>query len=115
MTDTSTLRACMNTNKAYNGLTHPCLGEAGGFMPDLKYRYLAEDVPTGLCFAKGLAEILEIPTPTIDKVMEWAQKCIELEIMVDGKMTGKDLHKTRAPQGVGVTTVKEFLKLAGLK
>lgn len=38
-----------------------------GFMPDLKYRYLAEDVPTGLCFTKGLAELLEVPTPTIDK------------------------------------------------
>ena len=39
----------------------------GGFMPDLKYRYLAEDVPTGLCFTRGLAELLEVPTPTIDK------------------------------------------------
>lgn len=37
-------------------------------MPDLKYRYLAEDVPTGLCFTRGLAELLEVPTPTIDKV-----------------------------------------------
>lgn len=36
-------------------------------MPDLKYRYLAEDVPTGLCFTRGLAELLEVPTPTIDK------------------------------------------------
>jgi len=114
MTDTSTLKACMNTNKAYNGLTHPCKEEGGKFMPDLKYRYVAEDVPTGLCFSKGLAEILEIPTPTIDKVLLWAQSCIELEIMVDGKMKGKDLDKTRAPQGSGVTTVEEFIKAAQL-
>merc|ERR1712039_973985 len=112
MTDTSTLRGCMNTNKAYNGLTHPCLGEAGNFMPDLKYRYLAEDVPTGLCFSKGLAEILGIPTPTIDKVMLWAQGCIGLEIMVDGKMAGKDIGKTRAPQGMGITTTEQFIELA---
>jgi len=84
-------------------------------MPDLKYRYLAEDVPTGLCFAKGLAEILDIKTPTIDKVMTWAQKCIELEILVDGKMKGKDIGQTRAPQALGVTTFKEFAKLACLK
>jgi len=115
MTDTTTLKACMNTNKAYNGLTHPCTGEKGNFMPDLKYRYLAEDVPTGLSFAKGLAEILGIPTPTIDKVMVWAQKCIGLEIMVDGKMKGKDLPKTRAPQGMGITTVQQFIQLANLK
>merc|ERR1712187_402579 len=89
MTDTKTLKGMMNTNAAYNGLTHPCKGEEGNWMPDLKYRYLAEDVPTGLCFAKGLAELLDIKTPTVDKVMLWAQTCIELEIMVDGKMKGK--------------------------
>lgn len=115
MSDTSSLKACMNTNKAYNGLTHPCVGEEGAFMPDLKYRYVAEDVPTGLCFAKGLAEIVGIPTPTIDKVLMWAQECIGMEIIVDGKMTGKDLGKTRAPQGVGVTTLEQFIELASLK
>jgi len=114
MSDTSTLQSCMNTNKAYNGLTHPCKEEGGGFMPDLKYRYLAEDVPTGLCFAKGLAEIIGIKTPTMDKVLTWAQGCIGLEILVDGKMTGKDLDKTRAPQGVGVTTQQAFIEMAGL-
>merc|ERR1712039_118731 len=114
MSDTSTLKSCMNTNKAYTGLTHPCTQTAEGFMPDLKYRYLAEDVPTGLCFAKGLAEILSIPTPTIDKVLTWAQGCIGLEILVNGKMTGKDLDKTRAPQGVGVRNLKQFIALAGL-
>merc|ERR1712176_583837 len=115
MTDTKTLKGMMNTNAAYNGLTHPCKGEEGNYMPDLKYRYLAEDVPTGLCFAKGLAELLDIKTPTVDKVMEWAQKCIELEIMVDGKMKGKDIGQTRAPQALGITTFKEFAKLAVLK
>jgi len=110
MSDTSTLKSCMNTNAAYDGLKHPCKEADGGFMPDLKYRYLAEDVPTGLCFAKGLAEILEVPTPTIDKVMLWAQECIGLEIMVDGKMTGKDLDKTRAPQGMGITTKEAFME-----
>lgn len=114
MTDTSTLKGCMNTNAAYNGLTHPCIDTTQGWMPDLKYRYLAEDVPTGLCFAKGVAEILSIPTPTIDKVMTWAQQQIGLEILVDGKMNGKDISKTRAPQGVGVTTFADFKKLATL-
>ena len=62
-----------------------------------------------------MAEILSVPTPTIDKVMIWAQDCIGLEIMVDGKMTGKDLDKTRAPQGVGITTTADFIKLAKLE
>jgi len=122
MSDTSSLKGCMNTNKGYDGLTHPCVETSSTvtlltsstvtlkrkFMPDLKYRYLAEDVPTGLCFMKGLAEILEVATPTTDKVMMWAQGCIELEIMKDGKMCGKDIGKTRAPQGVGITTLAAF-------
>lgn len=112
--DASTLKLAMNTCKAYVGLTHPCKEEEGGFMPDLKYRYLSEDVPTGLCFSKGLAEILEVPSPTMDKVMMWAQECIGLEIMVDGKMCGKDIAKTRAPQGMGITTAEDFIAKAQL-
>lgn len=115
MSDTSSLKACMNTNKAYDGLTHPCKEVDGKFMPDLKYRYVAEDVPTGICFSKGLAELCAIDTPHIDKVLLWAQDCLEMEILKDGKMQGKDVGKTRAPQGVGVNTMDDFLSLAKLK
>eukprot|EP00404_Azadinium_spinosum_P005905 CAMPEP_0180435920 /NCGR_PEP_ID=MMETSP1036_2-20121128/10740_1 /TAXON_ID=632150 /ORGANISM="Azadinium spinosum, Strain 3D9" /LENGTH=333 /DNA_ID=CAMNT_0022441881 /DNA_START=1 /DNA_END=999 /DNA_ORIENTATION=+ len=96
MTDTSSLRGCMNTNPGYKGLTHPMKEEDGKYMPDLKYRYLAEDVPTGMCFNKGLAEILGIPTPMTDKVLEWAP----------------DVVKTRAPQATGITTIDAFCKAA---
>jgi len=116
MSDTSTLKGCMNTNKAYEGLMHPCIqGEDKKFLPDLKYRYIAEDCPTGLCFSKGLAELCEIPTPTIDKVVIWAQQCLGKEWMVDGKMKGKNISETRAPQGVGVKTLDEFIVLAKLR
>jgi len=114
MSDTSSLKACMNTNSAYKGLTHPCKEEDGKFMPDLKYRYVAEDVPTGLCFAKGLADLCDIPTPQIDKVLIWAQGCLGQEIIVDGKIKGKDVGKTRAPQGSGIKTIEEFITKARL-
>jgi len=115
MTDTSSLKGCMNTNPGYAGLTHPCKEEDGKFMPDLKYRYLSEDVPTGMCFNKGLGEILGVPMPMTDKVMAWAQKCIGMEIMVDGKMCGKDIAKTRAPQATGITTLQQFLTSASIE
>jgi len=108
MTDTSSLRRCMNTNPSYKGLTHPMKEEGGKYVPDLTYRYLCEDVPTGMCFNKGLAEILGIPTPTTDKVLSWAQGCIGMEILVGGKMQGKDIGKTRAPQAVGITDFGRF-------
>jgi len=116
MTDTSTLKGCMNTNKGYDGLKHPCKqNDDGKWVPDLKYRYIAEDCPTGLCFAKGLAELAGIDTPQIDKVMTWCQECLEMELLVDGKMTGKDVVKTRAPQAVGIKTIEEFITSAKLK
>lgn len=114
MTDTSSLRACMNTNPGYKGLTHPMKEEDGKFMPDLKYRYLAEDVPTGMCFNKGLAEILGLSTPMTDTVLTWAQQQIGMEILKDGKMAGADIGKTRAPQALGITTIDEFVKAAGI-
>merc|ERR1712196_573365 len=85
MTDTSSLKACMTSNPGYKGLMHPCKEVDGGFMPDLKYRYLSGDVPTGMCFNYGLGEILGVPMPTTQKVLTWAQECIGLEILVDGK------------------------------
>lgn len=114
MTDTSSLRACMNTNPGYKGLTHPCKEEGGGLVPDLKYRYLQEDVPTGMCFNKGLAEILDIPTPMTDKVLTWAQVHIGMEIMKNGKMCGADIAKTRAPQAIGITTLEAFKNAANI-
>jgi hypothetical protein len=112
MADDSTLKLSMNTCSAYTGLTHPMLPVEGGFMPDLKYRYISEDVPTGLCFTKGLAEILEVPTPTIDKVVTWAQAQLGKSFLVDGKMCGADIGMTRAPQAVGIHTPEDFFKAA---
>jgi len=115
MSDDSTLKSSMNTNAAYRGLTHPMKQEADGLMPDLKYRYVSEDVPTGLCFTKGLAELLEVPTPTMDKVLLWAQDCLGMSLLVDGKMAGPDIGKTRAPQAVGITTADDFFAKAKIK
>jgi len=46
--------------------------------------------------------------------MMWAQECIGLEIMVDGKMCGKDIGKTRAPQAMGISTPEDFIAKAQL-
>ncbi len=92
-----------------------CSQADGTFMPDLKYRYVAEDVPTGLCFTKGLAELLGVETPTMDKVMEWAQGVLGKSFIVDGKMAGADIAQTRAPQAVGITTAGDFFTKAKIK
>jgi hypothetical protein len=114
--DSSTLRKAMNTNSAYDGLCHPMLGEEGNYTPDFKFRYLSEDVPTGLCFTKGLAELLGVKTRTIDTVMLWAQEKLGKEFIgADGKMSGKDVAQTRAPQAYGIKTKSELIRFLGMK
>jgi MFS family permease len=101
--DTSTLRSCLQTNSLYNDVKHACLEADGGVVPDFQHSYLSEDVPIGLAFVKGLAQQYKIPTPTIDKVLAWAQRHLGLEIMVDGELNGRDLHQTCAPRALGIT------------
>ncbi|CAK0831281.1 unnamed protein product, partial [Prorocentrum cordatum] len=161
ITDSSSLKAAMNTNTAYEGLCHPMKEVDGRYVPDFQFRYLSEDtyttkdimqqtkkdsqfgqevevmndklkeqpdqggaragqedgisqdVPTGLCFTKGVAELLGVQTATIDVVLKWAQGKLGKEFLTDAnKMAGKDIAETRAPQAYGVKTradLKKFL------
>jgi len=115
--DCSTLQKAMNTNSAYEGLCHPMKEVDGGYVPDFLFRYLSEDVPTGLCFTKGVADLLGVKTPTIDTVLKWSQAKLGKEfITAKNKMDGKDIEMTRAPQAYGVKTKAElvtFLKMKG--
>lgn len=116
ITDASNLKNAMNTNSAYEGLCHPMKEAEGKYVPDFQFRYLSEDVPTGLCFTKGVASLLGVKTPTIDEVMLWCQEKLGKEFITkSGEMTGKDVSKTRAPQAYGVTTTKELLAFLGIK
>mmetsp|Transcript_16039 Transcript_16039/g.37522 ORF Transcript_16039/g.37522 Transcript_16039/m.37522 type:complete len:408 (+) Transcript_16039:70-1293(+) len=116
ISDASTLEKAMNTNSAYEGLTHPMIEADGGYKPDFQFRYLSEDVPTGLCFTKGVACLLDVKTPTIDAVLRWAQDKLGREFLTkDGKMEGKDVGLTRAPQAYGVRKKQDLLKFIGVK
>mmetsp|Transcript_52471 Transcript_52471/g.94045 ORF Transcript_52471/g.94045 Transcript_52471/m.94045 type:complete len:409 (+) Transcript_52471:47-1273(+) len=115
ITDASNLQKAMNTNTAYEGLCHPMKEVQGGYVPDFQFRYLSEDVPTGLCFTRGVAELLGVKTPTIDKVMYWCQEKLSKEFLTKGgKMAGANVTETRAPQAYGVTSKSQlcsFLKI----
>ena len=65
------LYTAIQTNAAYQGLKHPVKKtEDGKFMPDFTYRYMTEDIPY------GIAEIVVVETPNIDKGLTWCQKKI---------------------------------------
>jgi len=68
-----------------------------------------------MCFNKGLGEILGVPMPMTDKVLAWAQDCIGLKILENGKMCGPDVVKTRAPQATGISTLADFMTAARIE
>merc|ERR1711964_495591 len=99
-------------NAAYDGLVHPMKETPDGkFVPDFTYRYMAEDVPFGFAVFRGIAELAGVPTPTIDEILYWCQNVLGKEFLVDGKMAGKDLGMTRAPQRFHFHTLFDLVNL----
>ena len=112
--DATTLYSLLRTNAAYAGIYHPMKpapGGEAGFVPDFSSRLLSEDVPCGLVPVRGAAEVLGVATPTIDRVIEWAQARLGREYLVDGRLAGADIAASDAPQAYGATRPEDLLLL----
>jgi hypothetical protein len=104
-----TLRDAFVSNRAYAGLKMPVrCDEAGMYRVDFKARYLAEDVPFGLVVLRGIAELVGVPTPTIDRVIIWAQAQLGRSYLENGRLCGADLAETRAPQVFGIQQLQQL-------
>lgn len=110
--DASTLYTALRTCKVYNGLTHPMTKTADGkWVPDFTNRYTTEDVMFGLTVIRGIAEIVGMATPKIDKILTWTQEKLGKKYLVDGKLQGEDVKETRAPQRYGLTSLQELIDI----
>ena len=109
----SNLQRFFQTNAAYKGFRCPLIPakEGKGFVPDFTNRYFTEDIPCGLCLYKGLADIAEVETPKIDSIIEYCQKYMGKEYVVNGKLVGKDVGETSAPQKFGIRTIDDLKRL----
>jgi hypothetical protein len=122
--DSSSLQAMFNSNRSYAGLRVPVrpqsiqkrTGEplSPGLLPDFQSRYLSEDVPFGLVPTRGITELAGVATPAIDRVIQWAQARLGQEYLVDGKLCGRHLMATRAPQRYGFYSLEQFADRSGL-
>lgn len=106
--DESSFARALATNRAYQGIRVPIRED--GRSPDLSARYLVEDIPYGLAVTKGLAELAELPTPTIDGVLDEAGSWLGVRYVRDGHLVGAGLADTRAPQRYGLTTLAQALE-----
>ena len=90
ISDTSTLYKAIQTNAAFQGIKHPVkTTEDGRYVPDFTHRYLTEDVPYGLVVIRGIAEIVGVQTPNIDKVLTWCQEKMGQRISCELKIARK--------------------------
>jgi len=113
--DKTSIYTMLRTNKGYRGLTHPMrevqVDGKTKYLPNFKYRYFTEDIPMGLVVTRGIAELAGVATPHMDDVILWCQEMLQKEYIVNGKLEGKDLHSTRAPQHYGFTDLDSFMKV----
>lgn len=114
ITDHSSLQRSFVTNRSYAGLTVPMREQNGGLVPDFQARYLFEDVPNALLATRGIAGLAGVPTPKMDEVITWAQEHLGVEYLVDGKLRGRDMKATRAPQRYGFHSLGSMLSAMDL-
>ncbi|UTW45955.1 NAD/NADP octopine/nopaline dehydrogenase family protein [bacterium SCSIO 12696] len=102
------LATFFRTSPAYKGFRCPFKEVDGGWEPDFGNRYFSEDIPLGLCVYKGVADLAGVETPAIDTVVTWAQQHMSKEYIVDGKLCGRDIDETHAPQRFGITCIEQL-------
>jgi len=93
--DGSTMARMVGTNSAYRMAKTPVKRSPAGVMPDPNHRVVLDDIGWGLCVQVSIAERLEAvgvstPTTTMRAMIEWHQKMMGKEFLVDGKLRGRD-------------------------
>ncbi len=79
---------------AFQGIAAPMKTVPGGYLPDFENRYFTEDFPYGLLIVKSVAEAVNCPTPTIDRVLEWGSRMMGREYLRDGRLCRADLAQS---------------------
>ena len=100
----------INTAPGFQGIDSPIVKIEGGFIPDKNSRYFVEDIQFGLCIIKAFAELCNVETPTVDKIIEWGQKLVGKEYLVNGSLNGRDKGELMIPQAKGIKTKEELIK-----
>jgi len=63
---------------------------------------------------RGIAELMNLSTHTINGVIGWAQTRLGKQYLVNETLSGPNLIETRAPQAFGILTYSELASQANL-
>lgn len=91
-------------------LTLPMIKTDKGFKPDFSSRFFTEDMPCGVSIIKALALLVNVQTPTIDKILAWYEKMTGIQYFKEDGTFGKDIAETTIPQIFGIDTVEKLKK-----
>lgn len=110
------LTAKISTITSLKNIESPLKKCDDGYVIDKDSRYFSEDFPFGLCILRGFAEITQIETPTMDKVLQWYQGLFGVKYFDEnGVFDGKDLDKSGIPQNFGLCTKSDIMKFYAIQ
>ena len=107
--DISSLATQFQTNRGYQTFKVPMKKSSGGYQIDVNTRYLTEDIPFGLLVTKGIASVVGVETPMIDEVITNTSAWIGKEYLIDGRLIGRDVMTTRAPQRYTIDSLEGLI------
>jgi len=107
--DLSSVTSCLRTGPIQARKAPMAEVAPGEFVPDFQYRYISEDMPYGLAIAKSIGQMADVATPALDAVIDWSQKKLGKQYLVNGELTGEDVHELRIPQNYGLNNLSELL------
>ena len=93
---------------SFQPLTLPMKKVDGGFVPDFTFRFYIEDIPNGVCIIKALGLLVNVNTPTIDRVLDWYYRMTGKEYFKKDGAYGKDISETGIPQINGLNTLEKL-------
>ena len=106
ITDKSSLRRMLNTNKAYEGISVPVFEDDGGYRVNFTSRYVTEDVPYSLLVTRTLGGMTKVKTPVIDTVID------SLGQLNNVNYLDKFIVHSRLPLYYGVHNLEDLALLA---
>lgn len=114
-TDEYTVLESFLESKTLGAIKAPTIRTKDGtWKIDVNHRFFTDDIYYGLCIAKWVAERFQIAVPTIDKLINWAQKLRNEELLRNGKLLldSADLSKrfkSGVPHFYGYETVADIV------
>lgn len=92
-TDKRSLTDKIKSIDAFKSIKVPMKPAEGGYVPDFDNRYFTEDIPYGLLLIKCIAELADVNTPVMDRVLEWGQSVLNKEYVENHRISGKDIEE----------------------